>query len=54
MAGCLDYFLVLVFATTLIGAPFCLVRLGEENGDFINVYVKFAKSKNGLFEPWYI
>ena len=33
-------------------APVCLVRFGEKNGEIIDVYVKFEKSKNGLFLPW--
>ena len=33
-------------------AAVCLVRFGEKNDEIINVYVKFEKSKNGLFLPW--
>ena len=27
------------------GTPVCLVRFGEENGDIIDVYVKFTQDK---------
>ena len=51
MAEPVGHNLVLVFAATRGSAETSLLRFEAENDEIIDVYIKFAKSKDGLFLP---